>query len=225
MVMAILLALLHRKRTGEGQWVDLACTEAALTLHGPALLDWTVNGRPSRREGQPHSQPQHLAADGAARHLPLRWRRRVGGDRLSRRRRLGALAGDRRGLDGATPPTRRWTAAGEPGCVGRARSRRLDRQPRQVRGAAPAARASVPCSAVQKPGERVDHDPDTEGCGRPSRIRRWARCGWTACRCACLERPGGSRPARRASASTTRRCSAGCSACRPATWRSCARRA
>jgi len=23
--------------------------------------------------------------------------------------------------------------------------------------------AGVPCSAVQKPGERIDHDPDTEG--------------------------------------------------------------
>ena len=44
MAMAILLALLHRKRTGEGQWVDLACTESALGLHGPALLNWTVNG-------------------------------------------------------------------------------------------------------------------------------------------------------------------------------------
>ena len=55
MAMAIMLALLHRQRTGEGQWVDLACTEAALTLHGPALLDWTVNGRPARRPGQPHS--------------------------------------------------------------------------------------------------------------------------------------------------------------------------
>ena len=53
MAMAILLALIHRQRTGEGQWVDLACTEAALTLHGPALLDWTVNGRPTRRDGQP----------------------------------------------------------------------------------------------------------------------------------------------------------------------------
>ena len=55
MAMAILLALVHRQRTGEGQWVDLACTDAALTLHGPALLDWTVNGRPTRRDGQPHA--------------------------------------------------------------------------------------------------------------------------------------------------------------------------
>ena len=55
MAIAILLALLHRQRTGEGQWVDLACTEAALTLHGPALIDWTVNARPMRRAGQPHS--------------------------------------------------------------------------------------------------------------------------------------------------------------------------
>ena len=55
MAMAIMLALLHRQRTGEGQWVDLACTDTALTLHGPALLDWTVNGRPTRRAGQPNS--------------------------------------------------------------------------------------------------------------------------------------------------------------------------
>ena len=55
MAIAILLALFHHQRTGEGQWVDLACTESALSLHGPALLDWTVNNRPTRRSGQPHS--------------------------------------------------------------------------------------------------------------------------------------------------------------------------
>ncbi|HKI74812.1 MAG TPA: CoA transferase [Pseudomonadales bacterium] len=48
MAMAIMLALLHRQRSGEGQWVDLACTEAATTLNGPALLDWSVNGRAMR---------------------------------------------------------------------------------------------------------------------------------------------------------------------------------
>jgi benzylsuccinate CoA-transferase BbsF subunit len=53
MALAILFALIHRQRTGEGQWVDLSCTEAGLTLHGPAILDYTVNGRPTRRPGQP----------------------------------------------------------------------------------------------------------------------------------------------------------------------------
>ena len=46
MAMAIMMALLHQRRTGEGQWVDLACTEAGLSLNGPALLNWSVNGRP-----------------------------------------------------------------------------------------------------------------------------------------------------------------------------------
>ena len=39
----------------EGQWVDLACTEAGTVLNGPALLDYTVNGRPLRRLGSPNS--------------------------------------------------------------------------------------------------------------------------------------------------------------------------
>jgi benzylsuccinate CoA-transferase BbsF subunit len=55
MAIAIMLALLHRRRTGEGQWVDLACIEAAGTLHGPVSLDATVNGRPARREAMPAS--------------------------------------------------------------------------------------------------------------------------------------------------------------------------
>jgi benzylsuccinate CoA-transferase BbsF subunit len=49
------MALYHRNATGEGQWVDYATTEAALTLNGPALLDYTVNGRPLRRPDMPNS--------------------------------------------------------------------------------------------------------------------------------------------------------------------------
>lgn len=55
MANAILMALYHRRRTGEGQWVDLACIEAAGTLHGAASLDFTVNDRPARRDGMPNS--------------------------------------------------------------------------------------------------------------------------------------------------------------------------
>jgi crotonobetainyl-CoA:carnitine CoA-transferase CaiB-like acyl-CoA transferase len=55
MAIAILMALLHKQGTGEGQWVDMACTEAGTTLNGPALLDYTVNGRGMRRQGSPNS--------------------------------------------------------------------------------------------------------------------------------------------------------------------------
>jgi len=38
MALAVLMALYRREQSGEGQWVDLAMTEAALPLCGPALL-------------------------------------------------------------------------------------------------------------------------------------------------------------------------------------------
>lgn len=48
---AMLGALHHRDRTGRGQWIDASQTESGIFLAAPAILDWSANGRPSRRTG------------------------------------------------------------------------------------------------------------------------------------------------------------------------------
>jgi crotonobetainyl-CoA:carnitine CoA-transferase CaiB-like acyl-CoA transferase len=50
---AVLQALVHRQRTGEGQYVDVSQLEPATALAGPLLLDRLVNGRTTRRPGFP----------------------------------------------------------------------------------------------------------------------------------------------------------------------------
>lgn len=51
--MAVLMALHHRHQTGQGQRIDMSQVEAGMVLTGPAILDYEVNGRPSRRAGMP----------------------------------------------------------------------------------------------------------------------------------------------------------------------------
>jgi len=163
MAMAILLALIHRKRTGEGQWVDLACTEAALTLHGPALLDWTVNNRPSRREGRPHSNRNEwpamaphgiylCAGDDDWVAIACRdesdWRRlcAVIAEPWTEEPAYADIAARLANQDALDERLSSWTT----------RQYKFEAQWRL-------REVGVPCSAVQKPGERIDHDPDTEG--------------------------------------------------------------
>ena len=51
---ALLAALRHRRRTGQGQYIDFAQTEPMLSLLGPTFLELTVNGRLQTRRGNDH---------------------------------------------------------------------------------------------------------------------------------------------------------------------------
>ena len=51
--LAALMALYHRKKTGEGQYVDVSQVETGLALTGAGLLDASVNGRGDGRIGVP----------------------------------------------------------------------------------------------------------------------------------------------------------------------------
>ncbi len=165
MAIAILLALLHKQRTGEGQWVDLSCTEAGLTLHGPALLDWTVNGRPLRRPGSPHANRSEHPAMAPHGIYPARgddewvaiacrsdaeWRALAGVVEAdwARAARFGTLAGRLEAQDDLDAALAGWTRT---------------RAKADIVAALQAA--DVPAAPVAKPAERVDHDPATAGFG------------------------------------------------------------
>jgi len=68
--MAILAALDHHRRTGEGQYIDQSQAESAVHFLTPAILDYTVNGRVqgrignSDREYAPHGVYPTVGADG-----------------------------------------------------------------------------------------------------------------------------------------------------------------
>ncbi len=165
MAMAILMAIYHRNRTGEGQWVDMASTEAGAVLNGPALLDYTVNGRPLRRPGSPdsnRSQYPSLAphgiypAAGEDNWVAIACRDDEEWNRLAEVIAVPRAADDRyKALAGRLTDedeldrllcewTRQRTAAETTGLL-------------QSRG--------IPVTPVRRPGERIDADPNTGAWG------------------------------------------------------------
>ena len=54
-VAAVMLALMHRLNTGEGQFIDVSQTQTCSATIPEALLDWTVNGRIQERLGNEDS--------------------------------------------------------------------------------------------------------------------------------------------------------------------------
>ncbi len=165
MAIAILMALHNRNRTGEGQWVDMSCTEAGATLNGPDLLDYTVNGRRLRRPGLPNSNRNQFPAMAPHGIYPARgedsWIAIACRDDDDWR----ALAGH---IDPAWLDDARFTTL----------ARRLEQQdeldreladstikhdPFELAACLQAVR--VPAAAVQKPEERIDKDASTEAWG------------------------------------------------------------
>lgn len=165
MAMAIMMALHHRNVTGEGQWVDLACTEAACTLNGPALLDATVNGRPLRRPGMPDANrsqfppmaPHNIyAAEGEDNWIAIACRndgewatlRQFIGERWASDPRFDRISGRLEWQDELDANMTAFTSA------------------RDRFTLAKSIRAlGIPATAVQRPEERIDKDPNTGGWG------------------------------------------------------------
>jgi len=165
MCLAILMALYHRARTGEGQWIDMACTEAGATLTGTDILDFSANGRRARRPGQPHSSRSRspvmvphgiYPARGEDAWIALACRDDADfealagaiGEPWARDPRYRTLAGRLECEDELDASIGRWTA-----------------QRDKFEAAARVRAAGVPASAVQKPDERIDRDENTRSFG------------------------------------------------------------
>lgn len=161
MAIAVISGLLHRHRTGEGQWVDVSCTDAGALLNGPALLDYTVNGRASRRPGAPHSNRSEFPPMAPHGIFPA-----AGTDCWV----AIACRDDRDWTNLTSVISEPWAGAPRFSTVSRrlAAQDELDqllsgwtRDRNRFAVATLLRDAGVPAAAVKQPRERIDHDPAT----------------------------------------------------------------
>ena len=172
---ALLGALYHRERTGEGQWIDASQCEAGLFLTMSAILDWSVNGRTWSRFGnrspyKPASPHGVYRCQGEDRWLAiacftdaefLALTRVAGHVEWATDPRYSTLAGRLANQDALDTIITGWTADID------AAKAMLDLQ-----------KAGVPAGLCQTAQDRCDHDPQlasldwmTEVTG--TRIGRW----------------------------------------------------
>ena len=96
---AVLAALMHRARTGEGQYIDLSQWETSIAVLPEAVLDWTMNDRQPPRDGNrdPHMAPHGVfRAAGDDRWLALAIEDDAAWGRLAALMGQAALAADPR---------------------------------------------------------------------------------------------------------------------------------
>ena len=165
MAIAIMMALHHRNQTGEGQWVDMSCTEAGASMLGPVALDYTVNGRHFRRPEMPNSNRSQSPAMAPHGIYPARgedcwvaiacrhehdWQalsRAIGTPRAEDAR-FARLTDRLANEDALDQMLGAWTR---------------ERDPFDVELLLQAA--GIPASAVRRPEERIDGDPSTDTWG------------------------------------------------------------
>ena len=175
MAIAILFALYHRHRTGDGQWIDMSCTDGAAALNGPAMLDYTVNGVPARRPGNPNSNrsvhprmaPHGIYRCAASDEWDDNWVaiavrndadwlalcRVLGLDDLAADEELSDVDGRIARHDEIDARIEAWTSA---------------RTPMQAMESLQTA--GVPAGAVQRPEDRIENDPNVREWGLFSEV-------------------------------------------------------
>jgi len=171
MAIAVLAALHHRERTGEGQWVDLASTSAALAMLGTEILDWSVNHRPGRREGQPSGNRADFGemaphgiypARGDDRWVAIACRHDDDWQALA-----GEIAGPWAGDERFATLAGRLAAQDDLDDLVAGFTSEHEALPLAAR----LTEAGVPASAVKSPPERIDDDPDLKAWGLFPEVR------------------------------------------------------
>ncbi|MGE0097415.1 MAG: CaiB/BaiF CoA transferase family protein [Hydrogenophaga sp.] len=153
---AILAGLLHRQRTGEGQWVDASQCESGLMVCGVSALEWAAHRRAFRRNGNrspwntcaPHGAYRCLGHDrwiAIACETQAAWEafvRASGVTALASDARFATLAGRLAHQDELDALVEQWTRTQEPyACMALLQA------------------AGVSAGVCQSAEDRCEHDP------------------------------------------------------------------
>ena len=123
---AVLAALLHRARTGRGQYIDLSQWETSMAVLPEAILEQTMNGAPPERDGNrdPHMAPHGVfQAAGEDRWVAItieddeawrRFARLVGGAALVDDPRFATLGARKQHEDELEELVTAWSTTREP---------------------------------------------------------------------------------------------------------------